>query len=541
MWTWGRGLSAPDASAPADEPVPGKAGFASAAASGSAWTTLQTVANKFVTVFAMLVLARLLTPAEFGLASLAASIGAFLFVFSPFVMGDVLLAQPKRLNELGATAQSIAWGAGLLLFVILAAAALPIEWISGRAGLAFLLIVVVAQRPLADAAFMLPNARLRSQLAYRRIAMIDAGVILFATVSGVAMAYFGAGASAIIFPPIAMIWLRAFFYARAIRKDSRAASVSVSPSVNHSLARPLAQRFAVAALGQYLHNILLCVDVIVLSFFASETEIGLFGFAAQLAMQANVVIAIQLGGVLQPIFAHIHNDAVRQVSGFIRATRLLSAVAVPLSLIQAALAVPAFTLLFAAKWQGSIAVFATLSVGQAFVFVTAPAIALLKAQGRFKAYFVWQFAQLSAAIVAYACALQFGGPTALRFAAAIGLPVDEDAGKALALSIASALVWVICSPVAVWLAGRPARLSVRSALSIFFAPWLVTVPIALALIGAWAMLRGSIAPLRADIITVTLLGPFAVALSVVGCVCIRADTRADFVSILGRFRPRKMR
>ncbi|RLS90401.1 MAG: lipopolysaccharide biosynthesis protein, partial [Planctomycetota bacterium] len=70
MWTWGRGLSAPDASAPADEPVPGKAGFASAAASGSAWTTLQTVANKFVTVFAMLVLARLLTPAEFGLASL---------------------------------------------------------------------------------------------------------------------------------------------------------------------------------------------------------------------------------------------------------------------------------------------------------------------------------------------------------------------------------------------------------------------------------------------------------------------------------------
>ena len=56
-------------------PAAPKAGFASAAASGSAWTTLQTVGNKLVTVFAMLVLARLLTPAEFGLANLAASIG----------------------------------------------------------------------------------------------------------------------------------------------------------------------------------------------------------------------------------------------------------------------------------------------------------------------------------------------------------------------------------------------------------------------------------------------------------------------------------
>lgn len=512
-------------------PAAPKAGFASAAASGSAWTTLQTVGNKLVTVFAMLVLARLLTPAEFGLANLAASIGAFTFIFAPFVMGDVLLAEPKRFDELAGTARAIAWAAGGFLFVLLAAAAVPIESMSGKAGLALLLAAVVAQRPLADAAFMVPNARLRVALAYRSIAIIDGGVILFCTIGGVALAYFGAGPSALIFPPIAMIWLRAFFYARA-RKHP------VAP-IDRSLVAPLVRRFSVAASAQYLNNMILCVDVLVLSFFASETEIGLFGFAAQLAMQANVVIAHQLGAVLQPIFAHIRGDHLRQVGGFVRATRLLSAVAVPLSLTQAALAIPAFTWLFSAKWNGSIAAFAALSVGQTFVFVMAPSIALLKAQGRFRVYFVLQLAQLVAAMVAFVTATTIGGPVALKLAEAIGLPVDPNAGSALALSLASALVWAVSCPVAVWIAGRPARLGLRTTLAIFSAPWLATAPIAAALVWIWWMLRCSISAGTADILAVVLLGPIAASLSIAVCISMRAETRADFLSILQRFLRRK--
>ena len=107
-----------------------------------------------------------------------------------------------------------------------------------------------------------------------------------------------------------------------------------------------------------------------------ETEVGLFVLAATYAIQANTVIAGQIGSVLQPIFAHVREDAGRQIGGFLRATRLLSAIAVPLSLVQAAIAVPVFHLLFPPKWTGSIAIFAVLSVAQAFVFVSAPAIAL---------------------------------------------------------------------------------------------------------------------------------------------------------------------
>lgn len=501
--------------------------MSAAAASGSAWTTAQTVINKFVTVFAMLLLARFLSPAEFGIANLAATIGAFVFVFAPFTMGDVLLSRPDRFDELAGTANAVAWGAGVVLFAVLAAAAIPIEHISGKEGLA-LLVFIAALRPLADAVLVTPNSRMRVDLAYRRIAMIDGGVILASTVVGVVMAWRGAGPMSITLPPIAVLAVRGVLYWRAVKGR-------IPLGVRREQIAPVSRAFAVAALGQYLNNVLLVLEVLVLGWFASETEIGLFGLSFQLAIQANTVIASQLGAVLQPIFGHIQNDPARQVGGFLRATRLLSSVAVPLSLMQAVLAVPAFTVLFESKWTGSIAIFAALSVGQAFMFVSAPSIALLKAQGRFRVYFAWQAAQLVTAVTVFVLAVTRGGPLASDLAASIGLPVDPDASRALALGISSAAVWALSCPVAVWLAGRPARLGVGSTLAVFFQPWLLTMPVAAVLVGAWWLLRTSVGQWIGDISALAVLGPLAVVVSIAGCVWMRPDTRADFDAILTKF------
>lgn len=248
----------------------------------------------------------------------------------------------------------------------------------------------------------------------------------------------------------------------------------------------MAQRYMVSGLGQYVHNILLTLEIVVLGLVASEYEVGLFVLATTYAIQANCMIAGQFGSVLQPIFAHVQEDPERQIGGLLRATRLLNSIAVPLSLMQTAIAIPFFSLLFSEQWTGSIAIFAARSVAQAFVFVSAPAIALLTAQGRFRACFAWQLMQLVTATVGFAAAVLYGGPIALRLAASLGLPIEENSGRAVALSIASALVWAMCCPLAGWLGGRPARLGLRSALGVFFEPWMVSLPIAGALIGLLA-------------------------------------------------------
>ncbi len=512
----------------------GRRGYAAAAASGSAWTTLQTLSNKVVTVFAMLVLAKLLEPADFGLSNLAISVGSFAFIIPPFVMGDVLLARPSQFHRSAGTARAIAWGAGILLALGLIVAAKPIETFADKPGLAFLLMVVVMQRPLADAAFVIPNSRLRIGLDYRRIALIDGAVILFATLLGLAMAYCGMGPSSLLFPPIAMIWIRAFIYRRAAGPMER------SP-VDPALVAPIANRFLIACTGQYLNSVLAILEVLVLGFFASETEIGLYGFAALLAIQTNTVIASQLGAVLQPIFAHIRQDPARQVAAFLRATRLLSSVSVPLSLMQAALAIPLFQLLFATKWTGSIAIFAVLSVSQAFMFVGAPSIALLKAQSRFRAYFAWQFTQLVVSAAVFIVAVQHGTELAGRIIGLFGLPVSDDARQAAALSLASAAMWSLFCPLGLWIAGRPSKLALRTVLGVFFAPWLVAAPIAAFAVLAWWLLRTGTSPWIADAVSLVAIGPLAAVAAIVGSVWMRKDTRADIMSIIERLRRRRHR
>jgi len=510
---------------------PGGVGFASAAASGSAWTTAQTVVNKLVTVVAMWAMTRLLEPAEFGLANLAVSIGPFFFILAPFVMGDVLLAEPKRFDERSGAARRIAWMTAWALFVLVVAAALPLERLSDKPGLAFL-VVIAALRPLADSVLVISNSRMRLDLSYRRIAQIDGGVNLGATVAGVAMAYSGAGPMSITLPPIAALAVRGWIYWRVC-------GARIERTVRSGTMRPVASRFAIAGLGQYVNNMLLSLEFVILGFVASESEIGFFSLAFQLAIQANTVIATQLGGVLQPIFAHIRDDVDRQSAAFIRASKLLSAVAVPISLAQATLAVPLFAVLFEPKWTGSVAPLVALSFGQAFMFVSAPAIALLKAQGRFRTYLAWQLGQLVAALVLCILATQHLSEPMLDVARAIGLPTDPLAGKALAISVASALVWGVSCPVAVYLGGRPASLRKRTVAGLFLQPWLVSLPIMAGLALAWIALRASIAPMWADVIALFVLGPIAVLVAILGCVWSRKDTREDFERVMTRFRRRR--
>lgn len=506
-------------------------GYASAAATGSAWTTAQTVANKFVTVFAMLAIARFLSPAEVGLANSAASIGAFVFVFAPFVMGDVLLAEPKRFTQLANTGSRIAWVAGWIMFAILAALAIPIERWSDKSGLAFL-VVIAALRPLADSVLMLGYAHARVGLEYRCIAKVEGLVNLSATVAGVAMAWLGAGPISVTLPPIAALACKGVLYRR---------SCSGFAPFDRAAAPEITRRFSIAAIGQYANNVLQILETLVLLLFASETEIGYFGLAFQLAVQANTVVAAQLGAVLQPIFAHIQHDPVRQVAGFVRATRLLSGIAVPMSAMQAALAIPTFAILFEEKWTGAIAPFIALSIAQSFMFVTAPSIALLKSQGRFGTYLRWQFGQLALSALLFIGAVQFGSESALQLAKTCGVPVTEDCGHALAIALASACAWAISCPIAVHLGGAPARLPWRTTIAVFVQPWLIAGPCALLTVLVWHVLRRAIDPFWADVVTLTAVGPAFLIAGIIGCLMTRRESREDFQKIASRFTRRLKR
>ena len=173
------------------------------------------------------------------------------------------------------------------------------------------------------------------------------------------------------------------------------------------------------------------VAIVAVGYFAGHFQAGLFGFSFVLAAQANTVIVGRLGVVLQPVLAKLRTDPTRQVHGFLRAQRALGSVCVPAALLQAVVAEPLFQLLLDPKWQPAVPVFQALSLMQALYFASAPSMACLKAQGRFRTLLLWQAVHLLASLGAYCFASR-------RFGA-------------VGAASAGVILWAISAPVAIWI------------------------------------------------------------------------------------------
>lgn len=422
------------------------------ALSGSFWISTQWFLNKLVTVGATLLIAIFLSPEDYGVAATALAVVAFVWILQPEVMGDVLLAYPRRLQLLAPTARCLAIGiaavsasATLIAIpvVLLIYDTYPPVWLGG-------LLAVLAIRPFCTAASVVPLSNLRQKLEFRRIAVIDGLLQLAATFVSVGSAAFGGRAASLVVPQILNEAGRAICYARV-------GFIHGPRRFRRKLARFLMRSYFTSAGAQYIHNVLISAEIVILGYVSGGYQTGLFGFAFMLAGQANAVIAGRIGMVIQSILGELQQQPVRQIEGFLRTQRVLGAVCVPIALLQAVLAEPIFYVLFAAKWQPAVPVFQALSLLQAVYFAAGPSMACLKSQRRFHTLLIWQGAQVLLSLPAFWFAAEQGG--------------------AVGVAIASVMIWSVSIPVSIWLcAGADGKGRLHRSLGVFFRPWLVGAP-----------------------------------------------------------------
>jgi O-antigen/teichoic acid export membrane protein len=456
--------------APGDEPslVEGSAsaappGLGATAAAGTTWTTVQVAINKVATIVSMWLVARLLSEEEIGIAALSISVGMFLCILPPLTVGDVIVTHTDRFAPIARAATRLANLVGIGSFVLTALAAPLAAWADGQSmtGVYVGLLLVVGLRPVSFGLAAVPLARLRVAYDYRSIALIDGSTQLGATTLTVVLAAIGCGPLAMVLPQVAVTFLRAWLYHSRDKQSARLASAATKEAEARCTSeerKTLVRQFAFAAIAQYVHNSLVMLPVVVLGYLSTKTETGIYAFIFSISAQANGLIASQLGTVLQPVFVGLGKGTERQLSGFLRVIRVLGAGAVPVCLLQSALATPIFLLLLEPKWLDAVAVFAVLSVLESSYFATAPTMAYLRAQGRFGAYFTWQICQFAVALVAFACVAREHG--------------------ALGVAIACAALWMCALPIAVWICTKPSGGTLWGALRLFIDPWLTALPVA---------------------------------------------------------------
>jgi O-antigen/teichoic acid export membrane protein len=378
-----------------------------AAVSGSVWSGMQMVVNKATSLVGTLVTMYLIAPDAFGVVAVATSILSYVTVLPAFTLSDVLLARPKSVAETLPAAARLcaATTAGSILLLLGVGFACSQQLGDLRIWHASLLLAI---RPFGDLLMLGPQTVLRVRLDFRAMSQVDAVVQCIATVGSVTLAAFGAGYVSLVLPHALALLVRALVYARLAQ--GWGATMHAGDAGPHPW-RALLWDYGLSGLGQYVHGGLIVAPPLVLAVFCSKEIVGYFSTAFALSASFNSVVAVGLGLVLQPVFAHMGTDVARQRRAFGRACSVIAAVSMPACICQAICVAPAFRLAMPAVWQDAIVFAQLLSLGQAMYFVVNPAMGLLKAQGRFKAFFVWQTVQLVLVIGGMAaCGVVFAEP-----------------------------------------------------------------------------------------------------------------------------------
>ena len=448
---------------------PGQGGsvLARSAMHGGLWSLAQVVANKAFALLGTIALMYLLAPADYAVASIAMSIQTFVMLLAPFTLGDVLISRPREAERLMGTAFRVCLGVSAITSLLILAAGPLASREYGQSALVAA-CATVALRPAVELLLLTPHARMRLRLKFREMAMIDALTQGLATASAIGMAWAGTGWVSLILPQIVFTGVRAWLCSRAAPAERG------HPSWIPMEWKPLMRGYWLVGMGQYVHGSLLMAPPLVIGVFAPTNDVGLFSMAFTLATAINVVLSVTMGQVLQPIFAQMTDEVERQRAAFIRATATIAAVAMPLCLLQAALAGPAIRLFLPDRWDGAVAMAALLSAGQAFYFAVNPAKSLLKAQGRFTAFVAWQAVQLGVVLAAMFAAGRLGG---------------DDA--AVAIAAVAGLYTVIWAPIGVWLGLRGSPGAAARSVMLFLRPLVAT---AIALGPAAAALPLMLAP-----------------------------------------------
>ena len=297
------------------------AGLRSKVLGGVAWNAGSQVVSQATRLVVALVLARLLAPHEYGLAAMVLVFSALVLVFSDLGFGAAIV-QRKQVSQVDrSTAFWTSIGAGVLFTVIAAVAAGPMASFYGEpelAGLCVLFSLIFVVTSLGT----IHEALLVRDMDYRKLELRVMFATLGGAAAGLAVALSGGGAEAIIVQYLVdaaistvLLWIfsgwrPSLTFSRASLRDLGSFS---APLVGHRLL-------------YYLHR---HADNILIGRFIGAAALGTYTLAYTVMLVPFTRIAGPIQRVMWPAFARLQDSPERIADAWIRATRLLAAVAVP--------------------------------------------------------------------------------------------------------------------------------------------------------------------------------------------------------------------
>ena len=313
---------------------------------GMGWKAASQILRQLTRLAVIVVLARELTPAEYGLAGMVLVFSTLVLVFADLALGAALVQRDKLTEQDRSTVFWASAGAGLC-FTILAYAG---------AGVVAGFFDAPDVKPLLQAfslTFVLTSlgtiqfALLTRELAFRQLELRAMAASMIGAVTGITLAVNGAGAWAIIGQQLAiagvsttLLWITCPWHPRLMFSWTRLRDLG---------------GFGLRVFGTrvvfYLER---NVDTVLVARFLGPAATGLY----TLSYNVMLVPLEQIGGpmaeVLFPAFSKMQDDLARLRAAWLRAVRVLAAIVAPAMALLIALAPDIIPVVFGEKWKSAV-------------------------------------------------------------------------------------------------------------------------------------------------------------------------------------------
>lgn len=370
-------------------------------ARGAAWALIGRGLHQALgAIIGMVVLRRLLSPADYGLVGMA-----LVFVYLASELRDLRFAdaliQRKELD--GAHLDTVFFvhaGVGLVLTLVLSGVAPLLALFYRRPDLT-LIAAALGLKPLLDSVSDVPHALLTRRLAISRVAIADLASV--AVGGGLAIVLAIAG-----FGPWALVALN--LSAGVVRSAVLIHGAAWVPSLRFSRTR-LAElrKFSVHLYAARLvTGCTANLDKLLVGRFLGHVALGIYSLAYSLMTFVIYNVSLAVGRVMFSALSEVQGDLDRFRSGYTRSVRLVSLVTFPMTAGLWAVAPEFIRAVPGEKWLAAIPALRLLSAAGFIESVTWTAGWIYLGRGRTDIDFLWSLCVMAVTAAALVIGIQYG-------------------------------------------------------------------------------------------------------------------------------------
>jgi O-antigen/teichoic acid export membrane protein len=369
-------------------------------ASGLAWKVVSQVFRQLSRVAVVVILARLLTPAEYGLAAMVLVFSSLVLIFADLALGAALVQREELSEEDRSTVFWTSAAMGAVFMVLGIAASWPIAAFYGEPEVQPL-FAALSIGFLVTALGTTQSALLNREMQFRSLELrMMAGTVVGGT-AGIVVAAAGGGAWAIIVQQLAiaaastvLLW---FF-------SSWRPRFTYSLDSLRSLGGFSANVFGTRVLFYANRNL----DNMLIGRFLGPAALGAYAIAYNVMLTPLARIAQPIVEVLFPAMSRIQEDRPRMAAMWLRANRMIGAITIP-AMVGLIVVAPEFVAtLFGSRWEDATPVIQILAWVGLLQSLQRLNSSVLLAADRTRTLLHYSVIVLVASVVAFVVGLHWG-------------------------------------------------------------------------------------------------------------------------------------